>query len=106
MDLLVVSVESGLGFSSSMQLAAERFEGPLGDEMRLAMQEQTMGLPTDQALANILTRSDTPSMRSFVRSVRQGESLGGDPRRDQLLDHRASRSPTRRLSMNALSAAK
>lgn len=75
-DLLVVSVESGLGLSSSMQLAAERLKGPLGDEMRLAMQEQTMGLPTDQVLANILTRSDTPSMRSFVRSVRQGESLG------------------------------
>jgi tight adherence protein C len=75
-DLLVVSVESGLGLSSSMKLAAERLKGPLGDEMRLAMQEQTMGLPTDQVLANILTRSDTPAMRSFVRSVRQGESLG------------------------------
>ena len=75
-DLLVVSVESGLGLSSSMKLAADRLKGPLGDEMRLAMQEQTMGLQTDQVLANILTRSDTPSMRSFVRSVRQGESLG------------------------------
>jgi tight adherence protein C len=75
-DLLVVTVESGLGFASSMQLAAERLEGPLGDEMRLAMREQTMGLPTDQVLENIVARSDTPSMRSFVRSVRQGESLG------------------------------
>jgi tight adherence protein C len=75
-DLLVVTVESGLGFASSMQLAAERLEGPLGDEMRLAMREQTMGLPTDRVLENILARSDTPSMRSFVRSVRQGESLG------------------------------
>ena len=75
-DLLVVTVESGLGFSSSMQLAAERLEGPLGDEMRLAMREQAMGLPTDQVLEHILLRSDTPSMRSFVRSVRQGESLG------------------------------
>lgn len=75
-DLLVVTVESGLGFSSSMQLAAERLDGPLGDEMRLAMREQTMGLPTDQVLENMLERSDTPSMRSFVRSVRQGESLG------------------------------
>jgi tight adherence protein C len=75
-DLLVVTVESGLGFSSSMQLAAERLEGPLGDEMRLAMREQTMGLPTDRVLENVLARSDTPSMRSFVRSVRQGESLG------------------------------
>jgi tight adherence protein C len=75
-DLLVVSVESGLGLSSAMKLAAERVQGPLGDEMRFAMQEQTMGLPTDEVLANILTRSDTPAMRSFVRSVRQGESLG------------------------------
>ena len=75
-DLLVVSVESGLGFAGSMQLAAERLDGPLGDEMRLAIQEQTMGLPTERVLANILTRSDTPSMRSFVRSVRQGEALG------------------------------
>ena len=29
-----------------------------------------------QVLANMLARSDTPSMRSFVRSVRQGEALG------------------------------
>jgi tight adherence protein C len=75
-DLLVVTVESGLGLASSMQLAATRSTGPLADELRLALQEQTMGLPTDQVLANILTRSDTPAMRSFVRSVRQGEALG------------------------------
>jgi tight adherence protein C len=75
-DLLVVTVESGLGFSGSMQIAAERFSGPLGDELRLALQEQAMGLSNDQALANLLGRVDTEGMRSFVRSVRQGESLG------------------------------
>ena len=75
-DLLVVTVESGLGFAGSMQVAAERFSGPLGDELRLALQEQSMGLSTDEALANLLTRADTDGMRSFVRSVRQGESLG------------------------------
>jgi tight adherence protein C len=75
-DLLVVTVEAGLGLASSMQLAAERSMGPLGDELRLALQEQAMGLQTDQVLANILTRSDTPALRSFVRSVRQGEALG------------------------------
>jgi tight adherence protein C len=75
-DLLVVTVEAGLGLASSMQLAAERSTGPLGDELRLALQEQAMGLQTDQVLANILTRSDTPALRSFVRSVRQGEALG------------------------------
>ena len=75
-DLLVVTVESGLGFSGSMQIAAERFNGPLRDELRLALQEQAMGLPADQAMANMLTRADTDGMRSFVRSIRQGESLG------------------------------
>jgi tight adherence protein C len=75
-DLLVVTVESGLGFTGSLQIASERFTGPLGDELRLALQEQTMGLPTDQAMANMLTRADTDGMRSFVRSIRQGESLG------------------------------
>jgi tight adherence protein C len=75
-DLLVVTVEAGMGFSGSMQIAAERFSGPLGDELRLAMQEQAMGLPTDQALANMLMRAETDGMRSFVRSIRQGESLG------------------------------
>lgn len=75
-DLLVVTVEAGMGLAGSLQLAAARSSGPLGDELRLAMQEQTMGLPTDETLANILTRSDSPAMRSFVRSLRQGEALG------------------------------
>jgi tight adherence protein C len=75
-DLLVVTVESGMGFAGSLQIAGQRFSGPLGDELRLALQEQAMGLSTDQALANMLGRSESDGMRSFVRSIRQGESLG------------------------------
>ena len=75
-DLLVVTVEAGTGFAASLRIAADRFNGPLGDELRLAMQEQAMGLPMDQSLVNMLTRAETEGMRSFVRSIRQGESLG------------------------------
>ena len=75
-DLLVVTVEAGTGFAASLQIAADRFSGPLGDELRLAMQEQAMGLPVEQSLANMLMRAETEGMRSFVRSIRQGESLG------------------------------
>lgn len=75
-DLLVVTVEAGTGFAASLQIAADRFSGPLGDELRLAMQEQAMGLPVDQSLINMLARAETDGMRSFVRSIRQGESLG------------------------------
>jgi tight adherence protein C len=75
-DLLVVTVEAGLGFSGALQTASTRFEGPLGDELRLALQEQSMGLSTHEALRNMLTRCETPVMRAFVRSVLQGETLG------------------------------
>jgi tight adherence protein C len=75
-DILVVAVEAGLGFSGSLQTASERLEGPLGDELRLALQQQNMGLSTPEALQNMLARADTPAMRSFVRAVTQGETLG------------------------------
>jgi tight adherence protein C len=71
-DLLVVTV----GFSGSLQVASERLQGPLGDELRLTIQQQSMGLTTNEALSNMLARCDTKLMRSFVRSVLQGETLG------------------------------
>ena len=75
-DLLVVTVEAGLGFSGSLRVATDQFAGPLSDELRLTLQEQAMGLAMSDALVHLLRRVDTPSMRSFVRSVIQGESLG------------------------------
>ena len=75
-DLLVVTVESGQGLAGSIRIAGERLHGPLGDEVRLAVQEQSMGLSTHDALTNMVERSDTPALRSFVRAVVQGESLG------------------------------
>jgi tight adherence protein C len=75
-DLLVVTIEGGLGFLGSLQTASTRVSGPLGQELRLTLQEQSMGLSIQEALLNMLARCDTASMRSFVRSVVQGERLG------------------------------
>ncbi|MGH3001347.1 MAG: type II secretion system F family protein [Gaiellaceae bacterium] len=75
-DLLVTAVEGGLGFGGSLQLAVRGLEGPLGDELRLALQEQSLGLSTNEALQNLLNRVDTLSVRSFVQAIIQGESLG------------------------------
>jgi tight adherence protein C len=57
-------------------MAAERLEGPLGTELRLTLQEQRMGLGVNDALEGMLRRCETPSLRTFVRSVIQGENLG------------------------------
>ena len=75
-DTLVTTVEAGLSFSASLQVAARRFRGPLGEEVRLTLQEQSMGLGLNGALNNMLMRCDTPAVRSFVRSIIQGEQLG------------------------------
>jgi tight adherence protein C len=75
-DLLVVTLEAGVSFAGSMQLASERVRGPLGEELRLSLQEQRMGLSVTDALRNLMQRADTPSVRSFVRSILQGEQLG------------------------------
>jgi tight adherence protein C len=75
-DLLVVSVEAGIGLNGAMRLAATRIRGPLGQELRLTLQEQNMGLSTTAALENLLGRVDTQSVRMFVRSIIQGETLG------------------------------
>jgi tight adherence protein C len=75
-DLLVVTVEAGLSLNASLQVAGERLTGPLGDELRIALQEQRMGLSQMQALENMQTRCPSSAVRSFVRAMIQGELLG------------------------------
>ena len=75
-DLLVVTVEAGISFTGALRVASQRVEGPLGQELRLTLQEQEMGLSANEALLHMLDRVETPGMRSFVRSVLQGETLG------------------------------
>ncbi len=75
-DLLIATIEAGLGFAGSLQLVADRFGGPLGQELRVTLREQAMGLSTEQALENLLERCETPSVRAFVRAISHGESLG------------------------------
>jgi tight adherence protein C len=109
-DLLVVSVEAGVGLGGALQMIALRIDGPLGDELRLMLQEQSMGLSNDQSLGKLLERVDTPSVRSFVRSLQQGERLGVSigsilrglaiemrTRRRQVAEERAQKAPIKIL---------
>lgn len=75
-DLLVVTIEAGLGILASMRVASETMSDPLGQELRLTLQEQRMGLSVNQAIQSLGHRADTPNMRIFVRALTQGERLG------------------------------
>jgi tight adherence protein C len=96
-DLLVVTLEAGISFIASLQMAAERLAGPLGVELRITLQEQRMGLTTNEALKGMLSRADTPGMRTFVRSVVQGETLGTST--GQIMRNLAGEMRKRRRSM-------
>jgi tight adherence protein C len=57
-------------------VSSREITGPLGEELRLTLQEANMGLSPTEALENLSVRADTPSMRMFIRSIIQGETLG------------------------------
>ncbi len=91
-DLLVVTLEAGIAFTGALRMASERLGGPLGEELRLTIQEQALGLTTMEALENWLKRCDTPAVRGFVRAMVQGERLGvsiGQILRNQAVEMRA-----------------
>lgn len=93
-DLLVTTVEAGVGFSGALQLSARRTRGPLGEELRLTLREQSMGLTPNESLSNMLTRVDSPALRAFVQAILQGEMLGvsiGRILRDLAVDMRKRR---------------
>ena len=109
-DLLVVTVEAGMGLAGGLQLAGARFGGPLGEELRLTLQEHNLGIAMNEALRNFLDRAGTPSSRSFVRSILQGEQLGVSigqimrnlaremrTRRRQLAEEKAQKAPIKML---------
>lgn len=75
-DLLVVTIEAGLGILASMRVASESLPDPLGQELRLTLQEQRMGLSVGESIDSFGKRADTPNVRTFVRSLTQGEKLG------------------------------
>lgn len=93
-DLLVVTIEAGLGILASMRVASESMSEPLGQELRLTLQEQRMGLTVQQAIESFGRRADTPNVRMFVRSLTQGERLGvsiGQTMRNLALEMRKRR---------------
>jgi tight adherence protein C len=65
-----------MGFTASLGLIADRFQGPLGEELRLTMRQQSLGMSITGALEEMVERCDTTSIRAFVRTATRGESLG------------------------------
>jgi len=76
LDQVTISVEAGLGFDAALAYVAETGTGPLAQELTIMLREVTLGVSRQQALRNLVSRTDVPELRHFVFAVRQAEEYG------------------------------
>jgi tight adherence protein C len=76
LDLLTISVESGLGFDASLSHVARNTEGPLAAEFSRVLQEMQIGLGRAAALRALGERTHVPELKGFVSSMVQADALG------------------------------
>jgi tight adherence protein C len=76
MDLLTISVESGLAFDAALAQVARKTEGPLAEEFFRVLQEMQIGTGRVDALRGLSERTDVPELRSFVGAMIQADGLG------------------------------
>jgi tight adherence protein C len=75
-DLLTISVESGLGFDAALSQVARNTEGPLSEEFARVLQEMQIGMGRSAALRALGDRTHVPEVKNFVSSMVQADALG------------------------------
>jgi tight adherence protein C len=75
-DLLTISVESGLGFDASIQQVSVNTEGPLADELARVLREMQLGQGRSAALRGLADRTNVADVRTFVGAVVQADAFG------------------------------
>jgi tight adherence protein C len=98
LDLLAVSVASGRGPADGLAQLARAGEGPLAEEMRIAVAELACGSPLSTALAALRARVPGSELATLVASIERSRRFGS-PLADQL---RRQASALRRDSRRAV----
>jgi tight adherence protein C len=75
-DLLTISVESGLGFDAAVSQVARNTDGPLAEEFARMLQEMQIGRGRSEALRSMADRTRLPDLRSFVSAMVQADAFG------------------------------
>ncbi|MFJ7270100.1 DUF5936 domain-containing protein [Streptomyces sp. NPDC099050] len=76
LDVLAVVVSAGIGFRPALERVADKYEGPWSDEIRITLQQMTMGVSRRQAFDELRRRNDSEQVAQFVTALQQGEELG------------------------------
>ncbi len=75
-DLMTISVESGLGFDAAVQQVARNTEGPLAEEFARVLREMQLGMGRSEALRALSDRTGVDDLKSFVSAMVQADSFG------------------------------
>ena len=76
LDLLVISVEAGLGFDAAIQRLVEKRDDPLAAEFARVLAEMRVGRSRRDALKDMVMRTQVPDLNNFVGAILQAEQLG------------------------------
>jgi tight adherence protein C len=83
LDLLAVSAASGRGPAAGLEQVARSGEGPLAEELRLAVAEVACGAPLSAALATLRARVPGSEVATLVASIERSRRFGS-PLAEQL----------------------
>jgi tight adherence protein C len=75
-DLLTISVESGLGFDAALQQVSRNTEGPLAQEFARVLREMQIGQGRGAALHALAERTNVPDLKTFVSAMVQADAFG------------------------------
>jgi tight adherence protein B len=78
MDLLGRAVRAGHAFTTGFELISKELSDPVGEEFRIAFQQQNLGLPLRDALQNMAMRVPLPDVRLFVSALQIQREAGGN----------------------------
>jgi tight adherence protein C len=76
LDLLTISVESGLGFDAALAQVARNTDGALADELARVLQEMQIGMGRGAALRALGDRTKVDDVKGFVSAMVQADALG------------------------------